>query len=226
MSFFIQVFDLRHFGGLAMSEIFSVEIFSISAFLSFVMKLNEKQFKPVLDALLNWMFDDTSALARQTTGFHILSDLAQKLKSLFVGYVPAFLDKAVELCCTEMGKRPWTDQHADAQNQNSYLAKFFVVQCLYRSLVYDEDNLLHQQTMDKIITAAIKLLRKCQHPSKMFLDGIGELQDADLSFTGDEMCHSDMLSKAVAAILIHLGTVSNFQKSVTNKVQTLLALQS
>ena len=219
-AFLLRLLDLRQMDLLDISDAFSVESCIIQAFQCFVMKLSEKQFKPVLDELLDWMFHQPISIPRCVAGFHLLAELMQKLKSLFVVYVPAFLDTSLELCASEdvVHKKGMTDASISPAETHAYLLKFYILQCLYRALLYDEDDILHQQSMERILSVALRALKRAYPPSDCFTQRLGEIQHPDLRFKHSEIFQSDPLSLCLAMLLIQLGGQSGLQKSVNHKV--------
>ena len=208
---------------LDISDVFSVESCVIQAFQCFVMKLNEKQFKPVLDGLLDWMFHQPISVPRCVAGFHLLSELMQKLKSLFVVYVPAFLDTSLELWSSEniVHKKGMTDAaHISPVESHAYLLHFYILQCLHRALLYDEEDILHRQNTERILSVALRALKKTYSPYECFTQRLGKIQDPDpnLHFKHSEIFQSDPLSLCLAMLLIQLGGQSGLQKSVNHKV--------
>lgn len=216
--FFRRVLDLRSSEGTDHSEIHAIESTAISALLSYVMKLNEKQFKPLLDSMLDWMFEDMNATSRLVVGFRFLSETMQKLKSIFVPFVPTFFENAIELCSIENGKKLWRDEHIDPIHLNAFALKFFIYQCLYRSLLYDEDDILDTTMLERIVNCLTKDLKRICRPSEAFLEALGDLNARKQDFKQLDHFGKDLLSQMIGTYLSHLGYRQTLQKSICYKV--------
>ncbi|KAI8846073.1 hypothetical protein BC829DRAFT_419419 [Chytridium lagenaria] len=97
---FLKVLDVRRgLGGDAGEEVLmKVETSAISAFLSFVLRLNESLFKPVFMNLRSWMEDrriQQGAELRKLTFYRVVDALMTKLKSIFAPYFSGTVDPSL-----------------------------------------------------------------------------------------------------------------------------------
>lgn len=190
----------------------------IDVFLTFIMKLSERQFKPVFEALMDWSLRSSQQedLHRKITCFRLFTELTRKLKSLFVGYFPAFFDKVFEIL-TEEDKKKFK-KHL---TKESYLLELHIMRCLHQGLVYDDQDIFNPEITKKLIPIALKYIQKRKSPDHGFnLEDVkNEEISMELQFTGMEFCKSDHLSITIVALLVQCGMQSSLQKIVNHKVK-------
>ncbi|GAA6009387.1 snoRNA-binding rRNA-processing protein UTP10 [Rhodotorula paludigena] len=108
---FLTVFDLRraHSPALSHVDVVSVEDHALSAFVQFILKLNEQTFRPLFLRTYDWAVidlaesngaadaDEAGLTARRTVLYKIVDRLLGQLRSIFVPYFSFMLDQTVEL---------------------------------------------------------------------------------------------------------------------------------
>eukprot|EP00210_Caulerpa_lentillifera_P003817 g3646.t1 len=212
LNFLFDALDLIH----SSQNSLTLEGHAIEAFISFVMKLSERQFKPIFTALMDWSQKDSEegVLSRQISCFRLFGELTRKLKSLFVGYYPAFLDKMFEILTVDDKKK--LKQH---QTRDSYYLDLYIMRCLYRGLQYDEQDIFSTEITKRMISIALKYIQKRKTPDLGFMEEEIETESTarDIQFTGMEFCKTDELSITIVALLVQCGVQSSFQKIVNHK---------
>lgn len=211
--FLFEALDVR----LSFQSSLVLEDHIIDAFLTFVMKLSERQFKPVFEALMDWSLRSSQegVPTRKITCFRLFTELTRKLKSLFVGYFPVFFDKVFEIL-TEEDKKKFK-KHL---TKDSYLLELHIMRCLHQGLLNDDQDIFSPEITKKLIPIALKYIQKRKSPDHGFnlQDVKNEEISMDLQFTGMEFCKSDDLSITIVALLIQCGMQSSLQKIVNHKV--------
>ncbi|KAJ3215399.1 HEAT repeat-containing protein 1 [Dinochytrium kinnereticum] len=97
---FLRVFDFRRMfvAGVGEEVLAKVETSSISAFMQFVLRLNESLFKPIFLNLRNWLEDrriQQGTEHRLLTFYRIMDALMSKLKSIFAPYFTQMIDPSI-----------------------------------------------------------------------------------------------------------------------------------
>ena len=132
-----------------LDQITAVENSVLDSFYSFVMKLNEKMFKPLFLKLADWATSDLllkngfTALEvenRCLVFYRLLDLMLTKLKSIFAPYYSFVFDHAVAKLT----------ENTDATPLNVELWKN-VVLSLTKFLTYDNDNAFNQERYDKVL---------------------------------------------------------------------------
>ncbi|KAI9261063.1 hypothetical protein BY458DRAFT_557445 [Sporodiniella umbellata] len=152
--FFLMAFDLRRTNTeFSEQDIAEVEGTVISAFLDFVMKLNETLFKPLYLKVVDWATNELAAEEaaesndqhKRVLFFYKLTDaLLDKLKTIFTPYYGYLVDDAISRLESYKNEEQEIDELWD-----------YVMSTLHKSFLYDNDNLWNAAKFEKIMDPVV-----------------------------------------------------------------------
>ncbi|KAF0695383.1 Aste57867_13817 [Aphanomyces stellatus] len=184
MRFFLMAMDGRRLHPVTFAADV-VEDKLLQAILQLVLKLSEKQLKPLFLKFVSWVDvvlpgDAAPSVARQAVFFRLVVRLSDQLRSIFVPYFAHILPQCATVCewgATDLVntdeadgffQRPTKKQKTD-KNSTSAADKtqvvLYVVQSLHGCFVHDTDGFMDKEKFDAIMPSLVDLVELAgRHP--------------------------------------------------------------
>ncbi|CAK4074549.1 unnamed protein product [Aphanomyces euteiches] len=156
----------------------SVQEKLLDAFMVLVLKLSEKQLKPLFLKLVSWVDmvlpgEDAPNLVRQAIFYRLVVRLSDQLRSIFVPYYAHILPQCAAICAWELEEdsffqRPTKKQKTAAKAVS--VSKAQVVETVAHALVgcflHDTDGFMDKEKFDEIMPSLVDLLDQAEsHPA-------------------------------------------------------------
>ncbi|CAD7698067.1 unnamed protein product [Ostreobium quekettii] len=189
--FLLSALGLRERAPWPMAQTAAVESACVSAFLSLVMKLSERQFRPLFSRLLEWSGRSGVGAVpegRRAAFYRLVAALAQRLRSMFAPYFRHVLPDAVEILSrhkpptekkVKKRRKAGAEEPPLAERQTAYLLVLEVVRCIHRCCQYDNVGLMDQDRFEAVFPGVVCQLRGPE-PEREVLEGLGEGLEPEL----------------------------------------------
>lgn len=190
--FFLSALNLRHSGNMPFTVVCGIEDTCVAAFLCFVMKLNERQFRPLFTRLLEWsegMGKDLEVMpvpeGRKVAFYHVISALVQRLRSMFTPYFKHVLQPMATIlethkpATTKAAQKKQQEEVPLLEKQTTYRLRLYIVRSLHRCFLYDNTGLMDQEQLSNIFPLLVSQIRG-RRPSDEIVGDLLECIDKEL----------------------------------------------
>lgn len=155
---FLQALELRlqvRGRGLQRQRIAGIEASVIEAFVAWILKLSEINFRPMYAKVHNWAMQQ-SALEPQLTYFLLTNHLAEALKSLFVLFASEFIDDAARLLHEQNTIREEYVEADEVENSVDLLAA--IVSTLHHVFLHCSDDFINEHRFKTLMPPLVDQL--------------------------------------------------------------------
>ncbi|XP_019632440.1 PREDICTED: HEAT repeat-containing protein 1-like [Branchiostoma belcheri] len=151
-------------------DVQQVEGHVMEAVLSLVMKLSEVTFRPMFFKLYDWASRPDSSRQRLLTFYRLAEAMADRLKSLFVLFAGHIVKNAAStLDSNNVYKTEETYfGDSDADQKKSSLLLGYILDCLYKVFLYDNENFVNKETFDLLMQPLVDQIENLQGGEEVF----------------------------------------------------------
>ncbi|KAI8486292.1 HEAT repeat-containing protein 1 [Branchiostoma belcheri] len=147
-----------------------VEGHVMEAVLSLVMKLSEVTFRPMFFKLYDWASRPDSSRQRLLTFYRLAEAMADRLKSLFVLFAGHIVKNAAATLDSNnvyKTEEPYFGD-SDADQRKSSLLLGYILDCLYKVFLYDNENFVNKETFDLLMQPLVDQIENLQGGEEVF----------------------------------------------------------
>ncbi|CAH1243056.1 HEATR1 [Branchiostoma lanceolatum] len=142
----------------------------MEAVLSLVMKLSEVTFRPMFFKLYDWASRADSSRERLLTFYRLAEAMADRLKSLFVlfaGHVVKNAAATLDSNNVIKAEEPFFGD-SDTEQRKSSLLLGYIMDCLYKVFLYDNENFVNKETFDLLMQPLVDQIENLQGGEEVF----------------------------------------------------------
>eukprot|EP01080_Neovahlkampfia_damariscottae_P001118 gene1118-10632_t len=161
LKFFLNTLEIRKLNSETIEDINEVEDDAIETFKTFIVKLNEKTFKPVFMKLLEWSREEVDRslnFDKLITFYKIIYKISDVLKSIFLPFWDYLLEHSLnDLNSTliEVNDKKKRKRN-EIENSNKFHSLIMIIcDSLKKYFFYDEEGLLNSQSKFELIQDSI-----------------------------------------------------------------------
>lgn len=217
LKWLIKSFEFRmEYGEYRFSEntIASIEASFHLCALKYVMKLNDKNFRPLFASLVRWAFNGEGSgvsknrdAERLVAFFKIFNKLQDSLKSIITSYYSYLLDPAIKLL----------KEFEGAERTETNLRRL-LLHSLSSSFKYDQDDYWsHQSRFDSVLEPLVGQLANIEQP-------LGKHLVKAISFFVSNVSSDEYNEKLVRALIRYVS--NEHENSLSTKIWTIRVLKS
>ncbi|WPK26845.1 hypothetical protein PUMCH_004209 [Australozyma saopauloensis] len=217
MKWLVKSFEFRvEYGEAHFSEntISSIEASFHQCALKYVMKLNDKNFRPLFAGLVRWAFNGEGSgaakhkeIERLVAFFKIFNKLQDSLKSIITSYYSYLLDPAINLL-----------KEFESGQKNQTNLRRLLLHSLSSSFKYDQDDYWsHQSRFDSILEPLMGQLSNIENP-------LGKHLVKAIAFFVSNVSSDEYNEKLVRGLIRYIS--NEYDNSLSTKIWTIRVLKS
>ncbi|XP_035698603.1 HEAT repeat-containing protein 1-like [Branchiostoma floridae] len=147
-----------------------VEGHVMEAVLSLVMKLSEVTFRPMFFKLYDWASRPDSSRERLLTFYRLAEAMADRLKSLFVLFAGHIVKNAAATLDSNNVIKAEESYFgdSDADQRKSSLLLGYIMDCLHKVFLYDNENFVNKETFDLLMQPLVDQIENLQGGEEVF----------------------------------------------------------